>query len=164
MKNLDARLTKVRTSTQTSESSVLTMTRDINQLDTAKKNLTSSITTLHHLHILLSGVNSLCKLLCARKRLMNIFLANWITARRYADIASELPAVLNVLQLFDAYIHVDQVKNLTERVERLKAELSTQLSADLKLVFQVNMFFFFSEYYHLFRAVILIEPLLICVK
>lgn len=59
--DLDKKMTKVRSRTQTSESSVLTMTRDIKQLDIAKKNLTSSITTLHHLHILLSGVNSLCK-------------------------------------------------------------------------------------------------------
>uniref|UniRef100_A0AC35ETN6 Vacuolar protein sorting-associated protein 53 homolog n=1 Tax=Panagrolaimus sp. PS1159 TaxID=55785 RepID=A0AC35ETN6_9BILA len=121
MSDLEKRLERVRSRTQMSDSSVLTMTRDINQLDTAKRNLTSSITTLHHLHILLSGVNS---------------LNNWIAARRYADIASELPAVLNVLQLFDAYIHVEQVKNLTERVEKLKADLSMQLSADLKLVFQ----------------------------
>ena len=61
MLKLDKKMTKVRSRTQTSESSVLTMTRDINQLDVAKRNLTSSITTLHHLHILLSGVNSLCK-------------------------------------------------------------------------------------------------------
>ncbi|KAE9551032.1 hypothetical protein FO519_005766 [Halicephalobus sp. NKZ332] len=121
MLKLDKKMTKVRSRTQTSESSVLTMTRDINQLDVAKRNLTSSITTLHHLHILLSGVNS---------------LSSWIGARRYADIAAELPAVLNVLQLFDSYVHVDQVKNLTERVEKLKEELSVQLTTDLRQAFQ----------------------------
>lgn len=40
------------------------MTKDIKQLDVAKRNLTDSITTLHHLHLLLTGVNSLSKLLC----------------------------------------------------------------------------------------------------
>ena len=35
------------------------ITRDIKQLDHAKKNLTSSITTLNHLHMLVGGVDSL---------------------------------------------------------------------------------------------------------
>uniref|UniRef100_A0A7E4W585 Vacuolar protein sorting-associated protein 53 homolog n=1 Tax=Panagrellus redivivus TaxID=6233 RepID=A0A7E4W585_PANRE len=121
MRGLEQRLTKVRSRTQSSETSVHTMTRDINQLDVAKKNLTSSITTLHHLHILLVGVNN---------------LSAWTVSKRYSDIASELPAVLNVLQLFDAYIHVDQVKSLTERVEKLKVDLSNQLAVDLKNCFQ----------------------------
>lgn len=39
------------------------ITRDIKQLDVAKKNLTSSIATLHHLHILISGVEK-CVFVC----------------------------------------------------------------------------------------------------
>ena len=35
------------------------ITRDIKQLDQAKKNLTSTITTLNHLHIVLGGVDDL---------------------------------------------------------------------------------------------------------
>ncbi len=35
------------------------ITRDIKQLDVAKKNLTQSITTLNHLSILVEGVESL---------------------------------------------------------------------------------------------------------
>jgi len=35
------------------------ITRDIKQLDHAKRNLTSSITTLNHLHMLVGGVDSL---------------------------------------------------------------------------------------------------------
>ena len=35
------------------------ITRDIKQLDQAKKNLSSSITTLNHLHIVLGGVDNL---------------------------------------------------------------------------------------------------------
>lgn len=63
MKDLEARVKQIRGKTQLSEISVLDMTRDINQLDVAKKNLTSSITCLHHLHLLLTGVNSMSKLL-----------------------------------------------------------------------------------------------------
>ena len=35
------------------------ITRDIKQLDTAKKNLTAAITTLNHLHMLVGGVTTL---------------------------------------------------------------------------------------------------------
>lgn len=66
------------------------------------------------------------------------FLDSWISSRRYSDIASELPAVLNVLQLFDNYVEVEQVKNLTEKVQNLKADLSAQLSADLRQQFNVS--------------------------
>lgn len=71
--------------------------------------------------------------------LIILFSASWISVRRYADIAAELPAVLNVLQLFDAYVHVEQVKILTEKVEQLKQQLSLQLSTDLKQAFQSGM-------------------------
>jgi hypothetical protein len=39
-----------------SESMVKEITRDIKQLDTAKRNLTTAITTLNHLHMLVSTV------------------------------------------------------------------------------------------------------------
>lgn len=42
-----------------SEAAVQTITRDIKQLDCAKRNLTSAITALNHLHMLAQGVDSL---------------------------------------------------------------------------------------------------------
>lgn len=74
-----------------------------------------------------------------RYQIIFLFLAKWISARKYFEISSELPAVLNVLQLFDSYIHVDQVKNLTKRVEVLKTELSQQLAEDLRQTFQAGV-------------------------
>lgn len=61
----------------------------------------------------------------------------WVSNRQYSDVAAELPAVLNVLQLFDDYVHVEQVKNLTEKVQKLKESLSIQLSTDLRHMFKV---------------------------
>lgn len=51
---------------------------------------------------------------------------------------SELPAVLNVLQLFDGYVRVPHIAHLTQRVYKLKEKLSVQVSADLQAAFQVN--------------------------
>lgn len=59
MTELEQRIRLIRNKTQSSETCVHEMTKDIKQLDVAKRNLTSSITTLHHLHLLLTGVNSL---------------------------------------------------------------------------------------------------------
>ena len=42
-----------------SEAMVRDITRDIKQLDTAKRNLTTAITTLNHLHMLVGGVATL---------------------------------------------------------------------------------------------------------
>jgi vacuolar protein sorting-associated protein 53 len=42
-----------------SEAAVQQITRDIKQLDCAKRNLTSAITALNHLHMLAQGVDSL---------------------------------------------------------------------------------------------------------
>ena len=49
-----------------SEEMVREITRDIKQLDHAKRNLTSSIATLNHLHMLVDGVGNLQAM--ARKR------------------------------------------------------------------------------------------------
>ena len=40
-----------------SETMVKEITRDIKQLDTAKRNLTTAITTLNHLHMLVGNIN-----------------------------------------------------------------------------------------------------------
>ena len=50
-----------------SESMVKEITRDIKQLDTAKKNLTSAITTLNHLHMLVRGTATLTQLTHSRQ-------------------------------------------------------------------------------------------------
>lgn len=59
IQELFTRIREIKAKTDMSESMVKEITRDIKQLDQAKKNLTASITTLNHLHFLLSGVESL---------------------------------------------------------------------------------------------------------
>ncbi|CAG2061000.1 unnamed protein product, partial [Timema podura] len=49
----------IKVKAEQSEEMVKEITRDIKQLDCAKRNLTSSITTLNHLHMLVGGVDSL---------------------------------------------------------------------------------------------------------
>ncbi|XP_072265998.1 vacuolar protein sorting-associated protein 53 homolog [Pyxicephalus adspersus] len=49
----------IKDKAEKSEQMVKEITRDIKQLDHAKRNLTTSITTLNHLHMLVGGVDSL---------------------------------------------------------------------------------------------------------
>ncbi|ETN79872.1 Vps53-like protein [Necator americanus] len=114
MVELEQRIDSIRGKTRSSDEIVREMTRDIKQLDIAKRNLTSSITTLHHLHILLTGVDS---------------LAVWVEQRDYASIARQLPAILNVLQLFDDFQEVEQMAKITNRLNKLKQSLTIQLAA-----------------------------------
>uniref|UniRef100_A0A1I7VT28 Vacuolar protein sorting-associated protein 53 homolog n=1 Tax=Loa loa TaxID=7209 RepID=A0A1I7VT28_LOALO len=124
MGDLEGRVHAVCLKTQSSESVVQEMTRDIKQLDVAKRNLVSSLKALHHLQILLTGVYS---------------LGSWIDQHRYGDIASQLPAVLNVLEIFGPYMEVEHIKNVAEQLERLKQRLAIQLILDLKRSFQTGI-------------------------
>lgn len=59
IKQLLAHADKIRNQAEESEGTVQEITRDIKQLDTGKHNLTIAITTLNHLHMLASGVDTL---------------------------------------------------------------------------------------------------------
>lgn len=100
-----------------SEDKVKEITRDIKQLDHGKRHLTASITTLNHLHMLVGGVDSLVEL---TKR------------RQYDEIANLLQGVLNVLDHFKKYIKIPQIKELSERVHTIQAELAKQILQDFK--------------------------------
>ncbi|CAB3401364.1 unnamed protein product [Caenorhabditis bovis] len=123
MEELEKSIGNIRESTKSSDEIVREMTRDIKQLDVAKRNLTASITTLHHLHILLNGVES---------------LGAWVDKKDYSSIARQLPAILNVLQLFDAYKEFEQIASLSSKLDHLKSSLTIQLAADLKGAFQTG--------------------------
>lgn len=65
-------------------------------------------------------------------------LALWVADRRYKDIAIELPAVLNVLLLFEDYQHIDHISQLTAKVEKIRERLTIQLTNDLKTAFKAS--------------------------
>lgn len=59
IKQLLAHADKIKSQAEESEDTVQEITRDIKQLDIAKRNLTTAITTLNHLHMLVSGIETL---------------------------------------------------------------------------------------------------------
>uniref|UniRef100_A0A3P9CBR6 Vacuolar protein sorting-associated protein 53 homolog n=2 Tax=Haplochromini TaxID=319058 RepID=A0A3P9CBR6_9CICH len=96
------------------------ITRDIKQLDHAKRHLTTSITTLNHLHMLVGGVDSLEAM--TRKR-------------QYGEVANLLQGVVNVLEHFHKYMGIPQIRQLSERVKAAQSELGTQILADFEEAF-----------------------------
>jgi chromosome segregation ATPase len=59
IRQLFVQIKDIKSKAEQSEETVKEITRDIKQLDFAKKNLTSSIITLNHLHMLVDGVETL---------------------------------------------------------------------------------------------------------
>uniref|UniRef100_A0A670YN13 VPS53 subunit of GARP complex n=1 Tax=Pseudonaja textilis TaxID=8673 RepID=A0A670YN13_PSETE len=96
------------------------ITRDIKQLDHAKRHLTTSITTLNHLHMLAGGVDS---------------LEAMTRRRQYGELANLLQGVVNVLEHFNKYMGIPQIRQLSERVKAAQNELGQQILADFEEAF-----------------------------
>ncbi|XP_076364592.1 vacuolar protein sorting 53 [Tachypleus tridentatus] len=121
IKELFSRIKDIKDKAEKSEQMVKEITRDIKQLDHAKRNLTASITTLNHLHILVEGVDTLR--IHTRKR-------------QYKEVANLLDGVMNVLDHFQPYMGIPQIRQLADQVQGLKIELGQQITEDFHSAFQ----------------------------
>ncbi|KAH9498665.1 Vacuolar protein sorting-associated protein 53 [Bulinus truncatus] len=121
IQDLFSKIKDIKDKAEKSEEMVKEITRDIKQLDHAKKHLTASITTLNHLHMLVGGVESLTIL---------------TQKRQYGEVANLLQGVLNVLEHFEKYMEIPQIKQLADRVKQIQSELSSQIIADFEEAFQ----------------------------
>ncbi|CDQ59046.1 unnamed protein product [Oncorhynchus mykiss] len=117
---LFGKIKDIKDKAEKSEQMVKEITRDIKQLDHAKRHLTTSITTLNHLHMLAGGVDSLEAM--TRKR-------------QYGEVANLLQGVVNVLEHFHKYMGIPQIRQLSERVKVAQSELGTQILADFEEAF-----------------------------
>eukprot|EP00049_Salpingoeca_infusionum_P007666 m.124645 g.124645 ORF g.124645 m.124645 type:complete len:849 (-) comp13779_c0_seq3:48-2594(-) len=121
MHELMERIKDIKVKAETSERMVQEITQDIKSLDNAKQNLTASILTLNHLHMMYDGVERLTEL---------------TEQRCYRDAANLLAAVLNVQQHFADYTHIPQVRELMLRVDGISKQLASQVTHELKLAFR----------------------------
>lgn len=115
--SLYTQIIDVKTRAEKTEEMVKEITRDIKQLDCAKKNLTSAITTLNHLHMLVGGIDSLNKL---------------IEKRLYGEILNPLQAISEVNQHFQQYSNIQEIKNLSQSVDQIQVVLAQQITDDFK--------------------------------
>uniref|UniRef100_A0A8B9HH18 Vacuolar protein sorting-associated protein 53 homolog n=1 Tax=Astyanax mexicanus TaxID=7994 RepID=A0A8B9HH18_ASTMX len=120
IQQLFGKIKDIKDKAEKSEQMVKEITRDIKQLDHAKRHLTTSITTLNHLHMLAGGVDTLEAM--TRKR-------------QYGEVANLLQGVVNVLEHFQKYMGIPQIRQLSERVKAAQSELGTQILADFEEAF-----------------------------
>ncbi|KAM8717272.1 hypothetical protein ACLKA7_004041 [Drosophila subpalustris] len=118
--SLFSHIIDVKTRAERTEEMVKEITRDIKQLDCAKRNLTSAITTLNHLHMLVGGIESLNEL---------------IERRSYGEILNPLQAITEVNQHFQQYSDIEEIKNLSQSVDKIQVTLAQQITEDFKDAF-----------------------------
>ncbi|XP_006863280.1 PREDICTED: vacuolar protein sorting-associated protein 53 homolog isoform X1 [Chrysochloris asiatica] len=120
IQQLFGKIKDIKDKAEKSEQMVKEITRDIKQLDHAKRHLTTSITTLNHLHMLAGGVES---------------LEAMTRRRQYGEVANLLQGVMNVLEHFHKYMGIPQIRQLSERVKAAQTELGQQILADFEEAF-----------------------------
>ena len=123
IQELFAKIKNIKDRAEQSEQMVKTITRDIRQLDQAKRNLTQAITTHNHLHMLISGVET---------------LQNLTKKKQYGEAASLLEGILNVMEHFSKYKSIPTVRDLVNQVDGLKQELSQLVLLEFNNTFGAN--------------------------
>lgn len=123
IQQLFSQIGDIKTRAEITEDVVQSITKNIKQLDCAKKNLTSAITTLNHLHMLVGGVEKLKVL--TEKRL-------------YGEISNPLQAITEVNQHFTQYNEIPQIKELSNNVAEIHKQLASQITEEFKNTFSLT--------------------------
>lgn len=69
------------------------------------------------------------------RHLQNTNSYSFFRTRNYNRIASLLPGITNVLEHFEKYISIPQIKELSDQVIQIKKELAQQTTTDFKEYF-----------------------------
>ncbi|KAF7990155.1 hypothetical protein HCN44_009890 [Aphidius gifuensis] len=120
IRQLFVHIKDIKDKAEQSEDTVKEITRDIKQLDSAKKNLTASITALNKLHVLVGEVDS---------------LKIYTKQKQYGEIVLKLQAIMEVMQYFSSYMDIPQIKQLSNQVKQIEIELAQQITSDFKEAF-----------------------------
>lgn len=102
------------------ETRVTELTKDIRTLDITKKNLTATMTIVKRLQMLMTAFAQLQQLAAGKK---------------YAETASLLSAVVQLMTHFKAYRSIPQIALLSQNVADLQRSLLEKVSADFELYF-----------------------------
>lgn len=117
VKQLFGKVRDIRTKAEANEAMVAQISRDIVQLDNAKRNLTASITALKRLQMLTDSIAQLR----AMQRL-----------RQYDESSKMLGAVVLFVKYFEDYNDVAQVKALKDDVDHLCASFKQQIYGEFE--------------------------------
>ncbi|KAJ7902181.1 Vps53-like protein [Mycena olivaceomarginata] len=113
--DLFGQMSRIREKATESEAVVRNITKDIQVLDLAKRNLILSMTTLKRLQML---VNALTQ------------LEDFVKEKKYADVAQTLAAVKQISVFFKPYISVQRISQVWKHIQELQGEIRTHLDHD----------------------------------
>ncbi|CCG83298.1 putative GARP complex subunit Vps53 [Taphrina deformans PYCC 5710] len=124
LKDLFQAVESIQERARTVEQGVSDMTRDIKKLDVTKKNLTATMTIIKRLQMLMTAFDQLQKLASGKK---------------YAETASLLSAVIQLMTHFRAYRSIPQIALLSQNIADLQRSLLEKVSADFELYFSSGL-------------------------
>ncbi|TRM70028.1 Vps53-like protein [Schizophyllum amplum] len=113
-------MARIRENATESEAVVRNITKDIQVLDLAKKNLIHSMTTLKRLQML---VNALTQ------------VEGMVPEKRYAEIAQTLAAVKQISNTFRPYITIPRIAQIWKRMQELQGRIRGLLDEDFDAFF-----------------------------
>ncbi|KAF9022041.1 hypothetical protein BDZ89DRAFT_1070968 [Hymenopellis radicata] len=108
-------MSRIREKATESEAVVRNITKDIQVLDLAKKNLINSLTTLKRLQML---VNALTQ------------LEDHVREKKYTEMAQTLAAVKQISVSFKPYTTVPRVAQVWRRIQQMQGEIRTLVESD----------------------------------
>ncbi|KAG6853779.1 hypothetical protein C0991_001490 [Blastosporella zonata] len=113
--DLLGQMSRIREKATESEAVVRNITKDIQVLDTAKKNLILSMTTLKRLQML---VNALTQ------------LEDLVKEKKYGEVAQTLAAVKQISATFKSYTGVQRVAQVWKRIQQIQGDLRSLIETD----------------------------------
>ncbi|KAJ6498983.1 Vps53-like protein [Mycena sanguinolenta] len=113
--DLFGQMSRIREKATESEAVVRNITKDIQVLDLAKRNLILSMTTLKRLQML---VNALTQ------------LEDFVKEKKYADVAQTLAAVKQISAFFKPYTSVQRISQVWKHIQELQGDIRTHIDHD----------------------------------
>ncbi|KZT10830.1 uncharacterized protein LAESUDRAFT_755492 [Laetiporus sulphureus 93-53] len=108
-------MSRIREKATESEAVVRNITKEIQVLDLAKKNLILSMTTLKRLQMLVNALSQ---------------LEDQVRDKRYHDIIQTLAAVKQICASFKPYMSIHRISQTWRRIQEIQGELRTKIDAD----------------------------------
>ncbi|KAJ7747224.1 Vps53-like protein [Mycena metata] len=113
--DLFGQMSRIREKATESEAVVRNITKDIQVLDLAKRNLILSMTTLKRLQML---VNALTQ------------LEDFVKEKKYGEVAQSLSAIKQISGAFKQYTSVQRISQVWKRIQELQGEIRNHLDRD----------------------------------
>ncbi|KAI9591682.1 Vps53-like protein [Syncephalis fuscata] len=123
IKELTAQVESIYNSAEQSETTALEMTKDVKQLDTAKKNLTETMTVLKRLQMLVTATSQ---------------LEISVQEKQHSETAQLLEATSQLLAQFDRFANVEQLESIRQEHEQFQRKLSDQLFREFTACFHAQ--------------------------